>query len=192
MAHDPTLVRHLDAVVSELESAVRRGSRGSESAFLTAAVHLRTLIGKGNGNDLLDRSLPSPTLHPLKPIAPNVLQDAQSNPGLTFFPGAIKLGVVTGYEPDWALDEDPISVAAWRRESLMIATNVISLGEFVQKMGNQRGAHIDAVLGEPLASVRASGKAIVVGGQAIKPERMLTLALAAYVAKRTRSLMRAD
>lgn len=184
----------LDLAVSELASAVRRSRRGSRSAYISAAVHLRTLIGTGKGNDLLNRAVRGATLAPLPPLPPTVTEALKDpavsisfHPGTTLFSGADGLSI----ELEWDRKATPVSVAAWRRQVLLVAHERVTLGTFVQQMGNQEGGHADTAVGRVLAAVARSGF-ISVNRRRLSPGPAYVIAIADYVRHRAQQLRQAD
>ncbi len=83
----------------------------------------------------------------------------------------------------------PLPVDQWRKQVFMVAGGQISLYDFIRRMGNQEGAHADEVVDQVLANV-ARSLMIRVGGQRPEIGPAYVIAMAEYVAKRARTLLK--
>lgn len=184
----------LDDAITELESAVKRGSGGEETAYISAASQLRKIVGTGRGNDLLERVVQGATLHRLPPIRQDVLDELDAGHAVSYYPGALELRGALGQAMhlEWQRHAAPIPIAEWRNEVLLVALVEISLGRFIQELGNQEGSHADEELAAVLAVVEVSARTIQIGGQPVRLAPALILSIGEYVVERTRELSTAS
>ena len=198
MTKHRNLKEALREATEELEIGVERARNGSTSAYQTIATYLRKLVGVHRGNDLLCRVIPKATLHKLveQPSPLPVEELEKLNPGRRWleeqdrgpqFAGIYSINKVTFSDPlqveiQFDLSSEPLPVQEWREQVLVNSSPPILVGEFIQTLGNQEGAHTDDEIHrairkvDDLADQWPTARAVIVG-------------LGEYVAGRVRELI---